>query len=49
MSIEHRVRLCRMIEKMEKNKAYSEKLGLENTSVFCMDNCRKHERNEEKE
>ncbi len=38
-----------MIEKMEKNKAYSEKLGLENRSVFCLENSRKHERKEENE
>ena len=34
MSIEKRIRLCRLLDKMEIEKSYSQKLGLENTSTF---------------
>ncbi len=34
MSIQHRIQMCRMLEKMERNRAYSEKLGIENVSTF---------------
>ena len=34
MSIRERIRLCILIEKMNEQKAYSEKLGLENKSTF---------------
>lgn len=35
MSIEKRVTICRMIEKMNHQEAYSQRLGLENVSKFC--------------
>ncbi len=34
MSVQQRILTCRLIEKMEKQEAYSRKLGLENTSTF---------------
>lgn len=34
MSVKQRVLLCRLVEKIEKQSTYSEKLGLENTSRF---------------
>ena len=34
MSIRERIRLCILIEKMDEQKSYSEKLGLENKSTF---------------
>ena len=39
-AIQERVHICRLIEKIERNKTYSKKLGLENISI-----CRK--RNDE--
>ena len=35
MSIQERMRMCRLIEQMEKQKECSKKLGLENRSTFC--------------
>lgn len=34
MSTRERIRLCILIEKMNEQKSYSEKLGLENRSTF---------------
>lgn len=34
MTVEQRIRRCLLLEKMQKNKAYSEKLGLEDISTF---------------
>lgn len=34
MTVERRVRMCLLVEKMKKQKAYSEKLGLEDLSVY---------------
>lgn len=34
MSIKERIRLCILLEKMDEQKTYSEKLGLENKSKF---------------
>ena len=34
MTVEQRIRTCLLIEKMHEQKAYSEKLGLVNTSKF---------------
>lgn len=34
MSVEHRIRLCLLIDKMNDQKDYSKKLGLENRSKF---------------
>ena len=34
MTIEQRIRMCLMIEKMHEYEAYSEKLGLEDWSKF---------------
>lgn len=34
MSTRERIRLCILIEKMDEQKSYSEKLGLENKSTF---------------
>ena len=34
MTVEKRMKLARMVEKMEDNKKYSEKLGLKNKSYF---------------
>ena len=34
MTVDQRIRTCLLIEKMHEQKAYSEKLGLENISKF---------------
>lgn len=34
MSVAERIRCCRLIEKMEQNVEYAEKLGLSNSSSF---------------
>lgn len=34
MDVVERVKLCRLIEKMSERKAYSEKLGMKNSSEF---------------
>ena len=34
MSVAERIRYCRLIEKMEQNVEYAEKLGLSNSSSF---------------
>ena len=34
MHLAERIRLCRLLDKMEEQKTYSKKLGLENTSTF---------------
>lgn len=34
MPIEQRIRMCLLIEKMQEQKVYSEKLGLEDISKF---------------
>ena len=34
MPIEQRIRMCLLIEKMQEQKVFSEKLGLENISKF---------------
>ena len=35
MSVRERVLICRLLEKMSEQDAYSRQLGLENTSTFC--------------
>lgn len=35
MSVKERVLICRLLEKMSEQDAYSRQLGLENTSTFC--------------
>ena len=35
MSIQERMRMCRLTEQMEHQKEYSKKIGLENRSTFC--------------
>ena len=35
MSVKERIRMCRLIDQMERHIEYSEKLGLENQSTFC--------------
>ena len=34
MSVEQRVRTCRLLEKMQVQKKYTERLGLKNVSTF---------------
>ena len=34
MSIQERVRMCQLIDQMERKKEFSERLGLENKSTF---------------
>ncbi len=34
MSVEQRILICRLLEKMNDEKEYSRKLGLENKSIF---------------
>lgn len=34
MTIEQRIKMCRLLEKMHEHKGYSEKLGLEDASTF---------------
>ena len=34
MSVEQRVRICRLLEKMKMQEGYSKKLGVENLSTF---------------
>lgn len=34
MRLAERIRLCRLLDKMEGQKEYSQKLGLENASTF---------------
>ena len=34
MRLEERIRLCRLLDKIEEQKEYSQKLGLENASTF---------------
>lgn len=34
MSIEQRIRVCRVLEKMEGLELYNKKLGIENSSTF---------------
>ena len=45
MEAVHRIRLVRIIEKMEKNPAFSNKLGIKNTSEYSAekmkDTCQK--------
>ena len=43
MSAAQRIRLIRMIEKIEKNPKFSNKLGVRNTSDFISDKQRKNE------
>ncbi len=38
MTVAQRILTCRVIEKMEKNIAYSKKLGIGNTSAFLEKN-----------
>ncbi|MBO4988215.1 MAG: hypothetical protein J6C63_05170 [Lachnospiraceae bacterium] len=35
MSVKERVLICRLLEKMSEQEAYSRQLGLENASTFC--------------
>ena len=35
MSIQERMRMCRLIEQMEHQKEYSKKIGLKKRSTFC--------------
>ncbi len=39
MEVAQRIRLIRIIEKMEKNSAFSNKLGIKNTSEYLADFC----------
>ena len=34
MCVKERIKLCRLLDKMEEQKEYSQKLGLENASTF---------------
>lgn len=34
MCVEQRVRICRLLEKMKEQEAYSRKIGIENLSTF---------------
>lgn len=34
MTVRERIMLCRLIEKIDKNRSYSEKLGISNESRF---------------
>jgi len=34
MNLEKRIKLCRLIEKMDKKEEYSNKLGIQNVSTF---------------
>ncbi len=43
MSAAQRIRLIRIIEKIEKNPEFSNKLGVKNTSDFISDKQRKNE------
>lgn len=38
MDVKMRIQISRLIEQMDKHPEYAEKLGLENTSVFCATN-----------
>lgn len=38
MCVAERIQYCRLIEKMEQNAEYAEKLGLCNSSGFCEKN-----------
>lgn len=37
MNIEKRLRMCRLIEKIEKDESYASKLGIRNVSAFRLD------------
>ena len=43
MNVEQRIQLTRIIEKIEKNPEFSNKLGVRNTSDFISDKQRKNE------
>ena len=43
MNVEQRIQLIRIIEKIEKNPEFSNKLGVKNTSDFISDKQRKNE------
>ena len=43
MNVEQRIQLIRIIEKIEKNPDFSNKLGVKNTSDFISDKQRKNE------
>ena len=43
MNVAQRIRLIRIIEKIEKNPEFSNKLGVKNTSGFISDKQRKNE------
>ena len=43
MSVAQRIQLIRIIEKIEKNPEFSNKLGVKNTSGFISDKQRKNE------
>lgn len=45
MTIEQRIRACRLIERMERQKSFSQKLGLENRSEFHGKRIIREERN----
>lgn len=44
MTVDERIRLCRMIEKLNANKAYAQKLGIENRSRFRPNNTKRPSR-----
>lgn len=44
MTVEQRIRMCLLIEKIQKQKEYSEKLGLEDISRFHGEKVDKEER-----
>ena len=44
MEAAQRIRLVRIIEKMEKNPAFSNKLGIKNTSEYLSEKEQKNER-----
>ena len=47
MTVAQRILTCRVIEKMEKNIAYSKKLGIGNTSAFLEKNKVLHDKAKE--
>lgn len=45
MTVEQRIKICLLIEKMNRQKSYSKKLGLENVSKFMMKESERKEMN----
>ena len=38
MTIQKRLLMCRLIEKIEKDESYASRLGIRNVSAFCVEN-----------